>query len=53
VGRVGTAEVARLGLVPEDMPRLADLLRRGGLRKERVGREVLEWRRTFRTLRFA
>lgn len=53
VGRVGSAEVTRLGLVPEEMPRLAELLYRGGLRGERVGREVLEWRRTFRSLRFA
>ena len=53
VGRVGTAEVARLGLVPEEMPRLADLLIRGGLRGDRVANEVLAWRRTFRKLRFA
>jgi glycine hydroxymethyltransferase len=53
VGRIGTAEVARLGLVPDDMPRLADLLVRGGLKGERVGREVLAWRRNFRALRFA
>ena len=52
VARIGTAEVTRLGLVPGDMPRLADLLVRGGLQKERVGREVLEWRRSFRALRF-
>ena len=53
VGRIGTAEATRLGLVPSDMPRLAELLVRGGLRKEPVGREVREWRRTFRSLRFA
>jgi glycine hydroxymethyltransferase len=53
VGRIGTAEVARLGLTPADMPRLADLLVRGGLRSERVGKEVLAWRRTFTALRFA
>jgi len=53
VGRIGTAEASRLGLVPEDMPRLAELLVRGGLRGESVGREVREWRRTFRTLRFS
>ncbi|HTW39540.1 MAG TPA: serine hydroxymethyltransferase [Thermoplasmata archaeon] len=53
VGRVGTAEVARLGLVPSDMPRLAELIVRGGVRKERVGAEVLAWRRTFGSLRFA
>lgn len=53
VGRIGTAEIARLGLAPADMPRLADLLVRGGVRTERVGAEVLAWRRTFRSLRFA
>ena len=53
VGRLGTAEVTRLGLVPTDMPRLAELLYRGGVLGESVSREVLEWRRTFRTLRFA
>jgi len=53
VGRVGTAEVTRLGLTPGDMPRLADLLIRGGLRRERVGREVLAWRHEFHSLRFA
>ncbi|MGI0071425.1 MAG: serine hydroxymethyltransferase [Thermoplasmata archaeon] len=53
VGRIGTAEVARLGLTPADMPRLADLLVRGGLKQERVGAEVLAWRKTFRSLRFA
>jgi len=53
VGRIGTAEVSRLGLVPEEMPRLADLLIRGGIRGERVAHDVLAWRRTFRKLRFA
>jgi glycine hydroxymethyltransferase len=53
VGRVGTAEIARLGLTPEEMPRLADLFVRGGLRGERIGAEVLRWRRSFRKLRFA
>ncbi len=53
VGRIGTAEAARLGLVPGDMPRLADLLVRGGLRSERIGSEVRAWRRTFPSLRFA
>jgi glycine hydroxymethyltransferase len=52
VGRIGTAEVTRLGLTPADMPRLADLLVRGGLRSERVGREVLAWRKTFAGLRY-
>jgi glycine hydroxymethyltransferase len=53
VGRVGTAEVARLGLTPTEMPRLADLLVRGGVRHERVGTEVRAWRRSFPKLRFA
>ncbi len=53
VGRLGTAEVARLGLVPHDMERLAGLLVRGGLEGESVGREVLAWRRQYRALRFA
>jgi glycine hydroxymethyltransferase len=52
VGRVGTAEVARLGLTPADMPRLAGLIARGGWKRQRVGAEVLAWRRTFRALRF-
>ena len=52
IGRFGTAEVARLGLRPEEMPRLAELLVRGGLRKERVGAEVLAWRRQYPRLRF-
>jgi glycine hydroxymethyltransferase len=53
MGRIGTAEVARLGLVPGDMARLAQLLVRGGLRGERIGPEVLAWRRTYTSLRFA
>jgi glycine hydroxymethyltransferase len=53
VARVGTAEAARLGLTPADMPRLADLLVRGGLRGEKVAPEVLAWRRSFRALKFA
>jgi len=53
LGRVGTAEVARLGLTPTDMPRLADLFVRGGVQGERVASEVLAWRRSFRALRFA
>jgi glycine hydroxymethyltransferase len=52
VGRLGTAEIARLGLVPQDMPRLANLLVRAGLRGERVGPEVLAWRKSFRGIRF-
>ncbi|MGA8710008.1 MAG: serine hydroxymethyltransferase [Thermoplasmata archaeon] len=53
VGRVGTAELTRLGLEPGQMERMADLLVRGGLRSEKVGAEVLRWRREFRHLRFA
>ena len=53
VARIGTAEVARLGLTPAEMPRLADLLVRGGLRGERVGAEVLAWRKSFSGLRYA
>lgn len=52
-GRLGTAEVTRLGLTPEDMPRLAELLLRAGVQKERVGAEVLAWRRRYPALRFA
>ncbi len=53
VGRIGTAEVSRLGLTPKEMPRLASLLVRGGLRGERVGPEVRRWRSEYRGLRFA
>jgi glycine hydroxymethyltransferase len=53
VGRVGTAEVTRLGLTPADMPRLADLLVRAGTKGERVGAEVLTWRKNFAALRYA
>ncbi len=52
LGRIGLAEATRLGLRTSDMPRLADLLLRGGLRGERVGTEVRAWRRSFRALRF-
>jgi glycine hydroxymethyltransferase len=53
VGRLGTAEIARLGLVPSEMPRLAALLTRAGLGREKVAAEVLAWRRQYPTLRFA
>jgi glycine hydroxymethyltransferase len=53
VGRIGVAEVTRLGLRPSDMERLAGLLADAGLRRQRVGREVLSWRRSFHGLRFA
>ena len=52
VGRCGTAELTRLGLTPTNMERMASLLVRGGLRKERVGREVRAWRREFPGLRY-
>ncbi len=53
VGRIGTAEATRLGLTPDHMPRLAELLVRGGIRGERVAAEVLAWRREFPALRLA
>jgi glycine hydroxymethyltransferase len=53
VGRIGTAEVTRLGLAPTDMPRMADLLVRAGTQGARVGAEVLAWRRSFPALRYA
>jgi glycine hydroxymethyltransferase len=52
VGRLGTAEVTRLGLRPEEMERLAGLLLRAGLRGEDVAEEVLAWRRQYPRLRF-
>jgi glycine hydroxymethyltransferase len=53
VGRIGTAEITRWGLTPRDMSRMASLFVRAGLRQERVGAEVLAWRRTLPGLRFA
>jgi glycine hydroxymethyltransferase len=53
VGRLGTAEVTRLGLTPEQMDRLADLLYRAGVERKSVAAEVLRWRKEFRELRFA
>ena len=52
VGRIGTAEVTRLGLRPEEMDRLADLLVRAGRDQAKVAAEVLAWRRSFRRQRF-
>ena len=52
IGRMGTAEVTRLGLTPAEMPRMAELLYRVGIGRERLGKEVLAWRRTYPTLRF-
>ncbi len=53
VGRIGLAEVTRLGLGPAEMPRLAGLIADAGLDGRAVGPEVLAWRRTLRALRFA
>jgi glycine hydroxymethyltransferase len=53
VGRIGVAEVTRLGLVADDMPRLARLIADAGLRRQNVTAEVRAWRRTFTKLRFA
>jgi glycine hydroxymethyltransferase len=53
VGRIGLAEVTRLGLVPEQMPRLAHLIAEAGLRNRPVTTELRAWRRSFRALRFA
>ncbi|MEM0129378.1 MAG: serine hydroxymethyltransferase [Thermoplasmata archaeon] len=52
VGRIGTAEIARLGLTPEEMERLADLLDRGSRAPPRVTDEVAAWRSRYRSLRF-
>jgi glycine hydroxymethyltransferase len=53
VGRIGTAEVTRLGLTPDDMPRLAGLLDDAGFRGKKIRTEVRAWRRSFERLRFA
>lgn len=52
VGRLGTAEITRLGLRPADMGRLADLLVRAGRDGRSVRAEVRAWRREFPHLRF-
>jgi glycine hydroxymethyltransferase len=52
VARLGTAEVTRLGLLATDMPRMAELLVRSGIRNEKVAAEVLAWRKQYPTLRF-
>ncbi len=52
VGRIGTAEVTRLGLRPTDMDRLADLMVRAGKDRASVRSEVRSWRREFPTQRF-
>jgi glycine hydroxymethyltransferase len=53
LGRIGTAEAARIGLTPEQMPRMAELIARAGPRSEDVAAEVLAWRKTFTALAFA
>jgi glycine hydroxymethyltransferase len=53
IGRLGTAEVTRLGLTPEEMPRLAELLVRAGVGREKIAKEVRAWRRSFSGLKFA
>lgn len=52
VGRIGTAEVTRLGLRPTDMDRLAELLVRAGRDESSVRAEVRSWRREFPHQRF-
>ena len=52
VGRLGTAEVTRLGLRPPDMERLADLLVRAGRDRASVRAEVRAWRHEFPRQRF-
>jgi glycine hydroxymethyltransferase len=52
VGRIGTAEVTRLGLRPTDMERMADLLVRAGRDRASVRNEVRAWRRQFPRQRF-
>jgi glycine hydroxymethyltransferase len=52
VGRIGTAEVTRLGLGPPQMDRLADLLVRSGRDRTPVRSEVRAWRAQFPRLRF-
>lgn len=52
VGRLGTAEVTRLGLEPPDMDRMAELLVQSGRDGKEIRKEVRAWRRRFRTLKF-
>jgi glycine hydroxymethyltransferase len=52
VGRLGTAEVTRLGLRPSEMDRMADLLVRAGRDRASVRAEVHGWRREFPRQRF-
>lgn len=51
--RIGTPEAVRLGLTARDMPRLADLLRRGLEGDPRpVAAEVTEWRSAYTDIHF-
>ncbi len=52
VGRIGTAEVTRLGVEPREMGRLAELLNSGGVARSEVRAEVQRWRSEYPTLRF-
>ncbi|MFG1530312.1 MAG: serine hydroxymethyltransferase [Thermoplasmata archaeon] len=52
VGRIGTAELTRLGVEPREMGRLARLLHAGGIQRSKVGAEVRAWRSKFPALRF-
>ncbi|HLY76752.1 MAG TPA: hypothetical protein VKT21_02560, partial [Thermoplasmata archaeon] len=52
VGRIGTAEITRLGLRPAEMDRLAELLVRAGRDQLAVRAEVRAWRREFPRQRF-
>lgn len=52
VGRLGTAEITRLGVRPEEMDRLAELLHRAGPLGQEVAAERAAWRREYPELRF-
>ena len=53
--RIGTPEVARLGMTPDDMPTLASFVARGlagDVSATAVGPEVTEWRSGFSGIHF-
>ena len=53
--RIGTQEITRWGMLPEDMPALADLLCRvllDGEEPESVKKDVVAFRSRFQELRF-
>ncbi len=52
VGRLGTAEISRLGVLPDEMGRLARLLKSGGIDRRDIRAEVRQWRSEYPTLRF-